>query len=171
MSPVLVLLINLAALLLVAIALRGFVIRQTRQDALFEEIKREAGAIVTELNSTTERNIELLEEKIATLSELIATADRSVGALRRESASNRVSGQTYTHLGARRQPPPSVLPADAKVGQPKEEEQESEPAVAAPTIRDRVIALADRGFTSSQIASSVGKTVGEVELIISLTRS
>lgn len=40
---------------------------RTSQQAALDEIKREVGAIITELNSTTERNIELIEDRIASL--------------------------------------------------------------------------------------------------------
>ena len=151
---------------MVGIALRGYVRRQTRQEAVLEEIKREAGAIITELNATTERNIELLEERIQRISELVATADRRIGTLRKENSIDQSVRQTYTHLGDRR----SHRPADATNGDPTVEPAAQAERSEQPTvdIRTRVRNLHYSGMSSSQIASTVGKTVGEVELIISL---
>ncbi|MFW5784004.1 MAG: hypothetical protein ACOCY8_05755, partial [Spirochaetota bacterium] len=57
---------------------------RTSQQTALDEIKREVGAIITELNSTTERNIELIEDRIASLERLIEQADKRVGVLRRD---------------------------------------------------------------------------------------
>ncbi len=72
---------------------------RTSQQAALDEIKREVGAIITELNSTTERNIELIEDRIASLERLIEQADKRVGALRRDLATRSGEGGTYTRLG------------------------------------------------------------------------
>ncbi|MFW5685360.1 MAG: hypothetical protein ACOC2Y_04235 [Spirochaetota bacterium] len=152
---------------------------RTSQQAALDDIKREVGAIITELNSTTERNIELIEDRIATLERLVEQADKRVGVLRREAATHRSEPATYTKLGspairssdsgpARRagaaaEPPPEE-PRVGSGGRPAE----PEPAPNEGSLRERVRALYLQGLPLARIASIVGKTVGEVELIVSL---
>lgn len=176
MTPFVVLAINLVGLVVVWVILRSYVRRQTRQDAVLEDIKREAGAIVTELNSTTERNIELIEARIQELSELIATADRRIGTLRKETAVDRSSERTYARLGAGR-PLRLTLEEDSADAAAASTVMTNDDATLAPTpsapagpvdVRTRVRSLHERGMAVKEIATTVGKTVGEVELIISL---
>ncbi len=163
---------------------RSIVVRTSRQAAL-EEIKREVGAIITELNATSERNIELIEDRIQTLEKLIAQADRRVGALRRNLTAQEAESDTYRRLGRLPASPQSadertddsasnvgkatetggasgapVGPSDARSGTPPEP-----PEVSA---RERVRGLYLQGVALERIASIVGKTVGEVELIVAL---
>lgn len=174
MTPFVVLAINLVGLVVVSVILRSYVRRQTRQDAVLEDIKREAGAIVTELNSTTERNIELIEARIQELSELISTADRRIGTLRKETTVDRSSERTYARLGAGR-PLRLTLEEDSAEASAASTVMTTEDATSAPSapagpvdVRTRVRSLHERGMAVKEIATTVGKTVGEVELIISL---
>lgn len=163
---------------------RSIVARTSRQAAL-EEIRREVGAIITELNATSERNIELIEDRIQTLEKLIVQADRRVGALRRDLAAREVESDTYRRLGrstgSRRSADehangPSASggqaaagggasgapdgPSDVRSGTPSEPPEVS--------VRERVRGLYLQGVAVERIASIVGKTVGEVELIVAL---
>ena len=159
------------------------------------------GSIITELNSTTERNIELIEDRIARLERLIQEADRRVTVLRRDLSSQRGESPTYTrqgrHAGAgqsgqsrRAQEPDASQPAArAPHEQPHEQPPDGGPSgdqdafvlsqdgtireergdsSGRPTARERVRALYLQGLSFERIASVVGKTVGEVELIVSL---
>lgn len=153
---------------------------RTSQQAALDEIKREVGAIITELNSTTERNIELIEDRIASLERLIEQADKRVGALKRDLAAHQGEGATYSRLGRpvgsfERGP---TVPAAA--GNEEEAPAAHDPPNARPdgaeettaggggTVRQRVRRLYLQGVPMPRIAAIVGKTVGEVELIVAL---
>ena len=193
MSGWLSLAITVILLVVVTIALnRTITVRTSRQSAL-DEIKREVGAIITELNATTERNIQLIEDKARTLEALVAQADRRLGALRRDLSSREAESATYSHLkrpGATEHPgavhdAELSSPAD---GHPPRSEDESTHGVDAnrdrrpspfagtppgvaesrQALRARVRGLYLQGVSLERIASIVGKTVGEVELIVSL---
>lgn len=153
---------------------------RTSQQAALDEIKREVGAIITELNSTTERNIELIEDRIASLERLVEQADKRLGALRRDLAARSGESATYSRFG---RPVASTPSPQADHGfqrdragrplSPSEHEGESG-ASAGPdeetggTVRERVRHLYLQGVPLPRIATVVGKTVGEVELIVAL---
>ncbi|MFW6312994.1 MAG: hypothetical protein ACOC2N_03835 [Spirochaetota bacterium] len=156
---------------------RTITVRTSQQTAL-DEIKREVGAIITELNATSERNIELIEDRIATLERLLEQADRRIGALRRDLSSHGTTG-TYSNLGSRamtrrateagppRDPGDGATvdgePAKSRPGEPTPDH-----ATARRSLRERVRGLYLQGLSLERIAAIVGKTVGEVELIVSL---
>ncbi len=170
---------------------RTIVARTSRQEAL-EEIRREVGAIITELNATSERNIELIEDRIRTLEKVIAQADRRVGALRRDLSSREVESDTYRRLavstGSGRPVEPTRAGQDCGAGPDSRTEASREPRTASTSsaagsggneprrpadapavhVRERVRGLYLQGVTLERIASIVGKTVGEVELIVAL---
>ena len=197
---------------------------RTSQQAALDEIKHEVGAIITELNQTTERNVELLEDRIETLERLIAQADKRLGALRRDLSARQSEEVTYSRLGnVRRRDTAGASPTggpeavrgaesegspgdtgddpttgkDRRTGEDRRADggrsstagrestggddsrpgqgshADERPAVgggvtAQPSVRERVRTLYLQGLTLERIASIVGKTVGEVELIVSL---
>lgn len=210
------------AVVLVVVAfliLNRTITRRTSQQAALDEIKREVGLIITELNATTERNIELIEDRIARLEGLIGQADKRLVALKRDSAAREAarprsgSGEmkggeepiVYTRLGrpapSRADPSSTARPSEPAARQGASPDTAAEPAApqgaspereapgaSPPTggrraaagdvpgeselpLRERVQMLYLRGLPMQRIASIVGKTVGEVELIVSLGES
>lgn len=150
---------------------RTITVRTTQQSAL-DEIKREVGAIITELNATSERNIELIEDRIATLERLLEQADRRIGALRRDLPAQGSAG-TYSNLGNSVRVRPSVETNESESAREEpevngERATADRPASARRSLRERVRGLYLQGLSLERIASIVGKTVGEVELIVSL---
>ncbi|MFW6313804.1 MAG: hypothetical protein ACOC2N_07960, partial [Spirochaetota bacterium] len=103
---------------------------RTSQQTALDEIKREVGAIITELNSTTERNIELIEDRIASLERLIEQADKRVGVLRRDLATRSGESGTYTRLGRSPSQGPAQPPTQAHAASVDDER------AAPPTARD-----------------------------------
>lgn len=172
MSVVLSVSITIILVVVAYIILNRNINARTSQQAALEEIKREVGAILTELNATSERNVVLLEDKIQTLTDLIDQADRRITVLRRESEPRgeiiyrRPPHRQAISEGSRLEPTePLVSPPEAK-GSPQPasgpEPTENEP------LHDRVRRLYLQGFPVQRIAAIVGRTLGEVELIIAL---
>jgi hypothetical protein len=139
---------------------------RTSQQAALDDIKREVGAIITELNATTERNIELIEDRIANLERLIAQADKRLGALRRDLPHPQREPRTYEHLARRVPAGRPAVESDAEPV-PATQRTSTEDEQAVPT-RERVQRLYMQGVPVERIATIVGKTAGEVELIVSL---
>jgi hypothetical protein len=158
-----------------------------------EDLGEEVGRLVTELNQAAERNVLLLEDRVAALNELLATADKKIGLLRREIERHEAGSRVYGHLaspGARAaaaragaetgatdagpaagervavgaaRPPDAALEAPAVRGA-------AGPVSADPrtAMRVEIDRLARAGFAPAAIAARVGAPLGEVELILSL---
>ena len=58
----------------------------------------EVGRLVTELNQVAERNVVLLEDRVAALNELLAAADKKIGLLRREMERHEAGARVYGRL-------------------------------------------------------------------------
>jgi hypothetical protein len=185
------LVVDFGGLLLIYVTLRDRLRRATTTDAQIEEIRTEVSRLLVELNQATDRNIALMEDKIASLNDALAAADKKIGLLHREIEKHDVGSQIYSRLaeGRARPLPAPDLPVQEAV-QPekplavelseKPSERESS-RTAGPTrdfespaaeplagLHERVLMLHRSGFSSSLIASRVGVPRGEVELIISL---
>ena len=139
---------------------------------LIDTIKDEVNHLVVELNQTTERNIGIIEERIGRLQKLVGEADRKILLLGKESDKVKFGAEVYDRL---KRAVPVVPPAG-----PAEEAVQDHPGprsgpetVAVPetqrTIAEDVLALHRQGFDSRIIATRTGSTMGEIELIISLS--
>lgn len=158
---------------------------RTSQQAALDEIKREVGAVITELNQTTERNIEIVEDRIHRLEVLIKQADGRLRALKRDLPSS-VQHDRYSREGR-----PVVLPPQTDEGDrssapdrdaggtetpahpASDSSRETRSAMSVPTgesvpLRQRVRQLYLQGIPLERIATITGKTIGEIELIVSL---
>ncbi len=102
--------IDLGGLLLVYVLLRDRVRRATSAEAQISEIRDEVSSLVVELNQTTDRNIALVEDRIASLNEQLSVADKKIGLLRREIEKHDVGAQVYSRLGEVRPRPPAPAP-------------------------------------------------------------
>jgi hypothetical protein len=108
--------LDVGGLLLVYALLRDRVRRATTAEAQVAEVRDEMSRLVVELNSTTDRNIALIEDRIASLNDLLAAADKKIGLLHREMEKHDVGTQVYSRLVEGRQgrvapvaPPPRRL--------------------------------------------------------------
>ena len=149
--------VSLAVLIIVIFVLGNILrkIRKLQKANVIVELQSEVGELILELNQTTDRNINILEEKISALTRLLNDADKRIKILRTESERNKSESLVYNQLGRINDNRPLV---DSPAAMPAEKTSN----------RDRIIELHNNGFTTTVIASRVGSTVGEVELIISL---
>jgi hypothetical protein len=116
--------------------------------AVLESIREEIDRMIVELNSTTDRNITLLEDKVQSLSRLLEQADKKIGILRREIEKHELTGKVYSEL------------AEKKPQQPAEQD-----------LSTRVVQLHGQGISAPAIAKRLGITLAEIELILSLARA
>ena len=146
------------SLLIIVIFSFAYVLRKIRKlqkKNVITDLQSEVGELILELNQTTDRNISILEDKISSLSRLLNDADRRIKILRTESERDKSESLVYNQLG--------------RLNNEKSKDSSPVKKSAVETSRkDRIIELHNNGFTSAVIASRVGATVGEVELIISL---
>lgn len=149
--------VSLGVLVIVMFALANILrkIKKLNKSNVIGQLQSEISELVLELNLTTDRNINILEEKIGSLTRLLNDADKRIKILGSESERNRSESVVYNQLGRINDKQPSV-----------------ERSAAIPVVeiskKDRIAELHNNGFTTTVIASRVGSTVGEVELIISL---
>jgi hypothetical protein len=157
-----------AGLAVVYLLLRSRIDRSIGRLDPAAEIRDELGSVMVEMNRTTDRNIALLEDRIACLTQLLAEADRKVGLLRREGEKHETSRRVYTHLAraAADRPAEEPMPRQA----PGQRDAAVPPPAPEEPLEARVLRLEREGFSAAVIANRVGSTVGEVELIISLAR-
>jgi hypothetical protein len=111
------LVVDVGGLLLVYVLLRDRVRRATSAEAQIAEIRDEVSRLVVELNQTTDRNIALIEDRIASLNEQLAVADRKIGLLRREIEKHDVGTQVYNRLAEARPRAPAGPPLSVELSE------------------------------------------------------
>jgi hypothetical protein len=131
--------------------------RMDRESSPESRIREEVNGLMVELNQTTDRNIALIEDRIAGLTDLLSKADKKIGLLRRESEKHDMGAKVYGRV------------AQARVPERTEETRSADQAPEGKVdVRERIVALHRAGFSASLIAARVGAPRGEVELILSL---
>lgn len=130
-------------------------------DIILGKLRTEIGQMLTELNSTAERNIALFENRIQTASSLVDKAAKIADVLQKEQRKMDSVDRIYTELGHSRtfepdgDSPKPVLPVE-----PVDFE--------SMTARDKALVLHRRGESLDAISTRLGMSRGEIELIISL---
>ena len=137
----------IAGYFIVYLILKAKLNKSVDPKAILESIREEVDRIIVELNSTTDRNITLLEDKVQSLSTLLEQADKKIGILRREIEKHELSAKVYSDL--------------ARSGKRIESSEEQDRST-------RVLDLHRQGVSASAIAKRLGITLAEIELIISL---
>ena len=167
--------------------LRRRIDRGLSGDEVIDRLRDEVNGMVVELNRTSDRNIGIIEERIHRLQALVANADRRIQMLQRDADRYGINAQLYTNLKqqAAAMPPEAreaaagsleTAAAAAPSGEaeaPTTAAEESGNAVrpaggSAGDNTDAVLEMHRQGIEARLIASRLGASVGEVELIISL---
>lgn len=137
----------IAGYFIVYLILKARLNKSVDPKAILESIREEVDRIIVELNSTTDRNITLLEDKVQSLTTLLEQADKKIGILRREIEKHELSVKVYSEL------------AGSGKGMQKADEQDRQ---------SQVLNLHRQGISPSAIAKRLGITLAEIELIITL---
>lgn len=144
--------INIGILSIMYLLFRKKLEKAVTSSALVDHIRKEIDELVVELNHTTDRNIELIEERISRLNKLLKDADNRIVVLEKRQERPAVR-DTYEELQKPRPAPPREKPGQE------------------PPVREKVLALAGQGFDNAVIAGKLGLTLGEVDLIVSIETS
>lgn len=159
-GSLLVILTNCLVLFVFFIYFRKRIDRALQSENILRDIRAEVDQMIVELNQTTDRNVGLVEDHLERLTARLAEADRRIVVLKKESDKVRTVDTVYTRL--RPVSPP-------KRTEPKATEKKTEaPPEPKKPIREEVLELYRSGMEAREIATKVDKTLGEVELIISL---
>ncbi len=140
--------VNLIVLFLFFVYFRRRISAILQTTNIVQQIQREVDEMITELNQTADRNIGLMEERLERLGALISDADKRISVLKKEGDRSKSSEAVYTQLRPKVTPPPAPEPKRS--------------------ARDEVLELYRQGVEPKEIAARVNKTLGEVDLIISL---
>jgi TolA-binding protein len=153
---------------------------------VLREVREEVNRILVELNQTTHRNVTLLEDRIASLTELLARADKKIALARREAEKQELAEKLYSELAARRgQKPAPAAPGPAEPGSKPAEPGRSPTGTSAftpagrspapdgppPSLQEAAAAavrLAQAGLSPALIARRLSLSLGEVELILTM---
>jgi len=166
------LILDIGGLLLIYVLLRDRVRRAASSDAHIAEIRDEVSRLLVELNRTTDRNIALIEDRIASLNELLSSADKKIGLLRRETEKHDVGTQIYSRLaegrsrvsGARS---PMVQPRrelDDAAPQPPHEREETQGPAAAEAVAPGLMGAAEEAGAAAAVAAGRASPPLAVEL-------
>lgn len=173
MSTLLAVLLNILVAAVLYIILNRKIDRQLNPKEMLDRIRDEVEDIIKELNHTTDRNIGLIEDRIAAIKGVLETADRRLSVLRREAEKHEMSSAVYSSILKRNKgpaPPPGGAgqTQDAGPDTSPTDEVDTQPAGSRGDFKARVLDLHRKGISPSIIAGRVGSTLGEVELIIAL---
>jgi DNA-directed RNA polymerase specialized sigma24 family protein len=171
-----------AGYLVVYFVLKKKIARTLSAATVLREVREEVNRILVELNQTTHRNVTLLEDRIASLAEILARADKKIALARRETEKQELADRLYTELAGRRREGtaaateaagPATAPAPVSAVDRQAGRSPAEPASAAASMsaidrQTEAVHLAQAGLSPSLIARRLGLTLGEVELILSL---
>jgi hypothetical protein len=94
--------IEVAGLFVIWFVVRAKVRRYLELGNLLDGVRDEARALVLELNETADRNVSLVEDRMAALHELLAEADRRIAVGKKELASRESERDVYAMLNKRR---------------------------------------------------------------------
>lgn len=155
MEYVVLIALLIAGFAVMFLLLRRIVNRWFTSTSQLDRVEQEVEKLLVELNHATASNIDLIEARIRELKEMLAVVDKRIGLLKREEEKHEVGKKVYNKIV--KTPPVPII------------EQAAIPEPSVVSLRDKILNLYHSGFSSPMIASQVGKTVGEVELVISLS--
>lgn len=162
------LLFNSGILLLMFLFFRRRIDRELSADRAIEKVRTEIGQLVAEMNRTTERNITLIEDRVRRVGAEIDRADRSLSALTRVRETTERSVETYNELGRIRKPEAKIEPQQIRPQEVPEAEVPPERPAERRTMRDSAVDLHSQGVPVDEIASRLGGTIAEIELMVGL---
>lgn len=168
--------LTVPGLVLIYFLLRREIRRSFSSNELLRQVESEVESVITELNRTTERNITLIEDKIRHLSQLVKKADHRITLMQKEIDHEKDPGTERESASLK----PLVYTRPVRSEPPKQVDlpMEPSPEVSPPatnlftekklTRREQVMVYHRQGLDRTIIASKLGITLGEVDLIVSL---
>lgn len=128
----LLLALNLVVLGLIFLYVRGKVRKALEMEGLMDNLRKEVGELVRDLNQTTDRNITLLEDSLHALKQATEEADRRGAVLKREAERRSAESAVYDRLGRLRSGTAASVPSEAPSPSLDFETRRPTPAVSGP---------------------------------------
>jgi hypothetical protein len=136
--------IEVAGLFVIWFLVRARVRRYLELENLLDGVRDEARALVLELNETADRNVSLVEDRVAALRVLLAEADRRIAVGKKELAARESERDVYAMLNKRR----PIVP---------------EPAGSATALEPALQAPAREALRAAALDAPVTLTLGHSE--------
>jgi hypothetical protein len=159
---------------------KWYIKRRTTATELLSEYRSEVYRLITEIDSVTDRNLQLVEDRINKLKSLSEETDKRIAVYGRELEKSRTGEALYTSLGrgirAALNTQPSPPPPSAAAGTLKqssaasiESSQQNAPKPhSKKQIRSLIETMIKEGQSPAQIASHLDISRAEVELAMTL---
>ena len=168
---------------------KWYIKTRTSDTKLLDEYRTEVNRLIVEINAATDRDTQLVEERIKTLKTILDDTDKRISVYIRELEKSRTGEALYTSLGrgiraalntqAESAPPPEkkeapkLRAARQDSGTPPESSRETaaQPPPRAPSkrqIRAQIDAMVEQGLPSAEIASRLEISLMEVEIAMNL---
>lgn len=135
--------------------------------SFLKNVKEEISSLVTQINETSDRNVLLVENRLERLTNAVNEADRRLQLFKKEVKKDILP--PLSDLKEVKEKPISLEIIETEDVKPESNDQ-LEDDLTLPK-KERILLLHRQGISPSVIASQTKATIGEVELIISLSRS
>jgi predicted transcriptional regulator len=122
-------------------------------DEEIQKIRREISALINELDASADRNINILEDRIATLKELLIESEKKLAS---------ISGELKKKPITEAAPEIKKTTEDSVIPVIRFTDKKAEPSLTK-QIGDSILELAQKGFSKSLIAAKLGISLSEVE--------
>jgi hypothetical protein len=158
--------INLAFCFFIFTYLRWYIKHRTSENEILAEYRNEAYKLIAEINSVTDRDFMLVEDRIKKLKTILEETDKRVSVYARELERSRSGEALYRNLGR------GIRDA-LKTEEPPQMEKplETTPPTIKPSrrqIRSQIEALAFQGVSPHDIASRLNISLSEVDLALNI---
>jgi hypothetical protein len=170
---------------------KWYIKKRTSVSGQLEEYRSEVIKLNAEINSVTDRNLTLIEDKVKKLKEILEETDRRVSVYAGELEKSRRGEALYTSLGrgiraalrTEEEPASALLspvrPQDAitlpeppaKSAQAAAEEPPPSKSHSKRQIRTSIDLLLNEGLSPDQVASRLDISIAEVNLAMNLRRA
>jgi hypothetical protein len=143
---------------------RWYIKRRTSVDEILSEYRTEVYKLIAQIDSATDRDSLLVEDRIKKFKAIIEEADKRISVYARELERSRSGEALYRNLGR------GIRAALKTEELPQAEKPpEAPPPAAQPSkrqIRSQIEALASQGIAPHEIASRLNISLSEVELAL-----
>jgi len=166
---------------------RWYIKKRTSVSEQLNEYRTEVNRLNAEIDRITDRDSQLIEDRVKKLKELLEETDRRVSVYVKELDKSKRGEALYTSLGRgiraalkteeepaqSAPPPPPARPANLPPPVPPSAPAKEEPPSKPPSkrqIRSSIDQLLNEGLTPEQVASRLEISIAEVNLAINLRR-
>lgn len=135
--------------------------KKINNKTFLNDVKEEINLLITQINETSDRNVLLIENRLERLNSLLAASDKRLSNLKSAVLENK--NQKLAPIKTKVIDP--ILVPEPAID--SFEVVDDDPSLSR---KERILLLHKQGISASVIASQTKATIGEVDLIISLSR-